>query len=68
MREVAPPSKPKGLGQQQRKQAMNKEELIQIIEDALEEKWLNLRDYSEEEADEFKRAWDAVEITIKGDK
>ena len=41
------------------------EEIIQIIEDALEEKWLNLRDYDQEEAEEFEKAWNSIKIILK---
>ena len=43
------------------------EEIIQIIEDALEEKWLNLRDYDQEEAEEFEKAWNSIKIILKAD-
>ena len=37
---------------------------IELIEKALEEKWLNLRDYSKEEAEVFKKAMDKTEVIL----
>ena len=37
---------------------------VELIEKALEEKWLNLRDYSKEEAEVFKKAMDKTEVIL----